>query len=505
MGILREEILKTEAQINELAQEYDRTFINVFNSLDEVKNYLNIESFYSSDLTSINLAKCLFNFDIELLAVKFPENITFSESVFVGKVCFIGSEFNGELIEDKQFKSFVTPNNFFNAVFLDNVDFEGVKFINGVCFRCAKFKKWLNLTDVHIDGNLDMRFGKYAGEVNLIFIDRDTNNTENTPLNIELDETSFQKKVLFYNRIFKQSSFSNSKFEALADFYNTTFEDDICFNKTDFLGTVVFAESTFKKKAIFLYTQVNRNMILRRTQFLGGVNLALINFIGEGYINSLEVNIKDVEADGDIAKKSYEELEEKINIRHKRESFRILKHEALKQNNRIEALKYHALEMKSYERELKQSEKPEKSKLVRILKSTKEIFLFLLRLFSFDSKKLQSKNNISNDKLILYFNKISNSFGSNWIKSFSFTFWVAILWYIVFLAIVNIDTKLCWDWDNRGETIKYALQFLNITEWDYKPFDAKYYWAYIPLLVGRIFVSLGIYQTIQAFRKYGRF
>ena len=101
------------------------------------------------------------------------------------------------------------------------------------------------------------------------------------------------------------------------------------------------------------------------------------------------------------------------------------------------------------------------------------------------------------------------SFDSNWIQSISFTFWIAIFWYIIFLLFVNIDTQLYWDWDwdwdNLGETVKYAMQFLNITEWDYKLFDAKYYWAYIPLLVGRIFVGLGVYQTIQAFRKYGRF
>lgn len=101
------------------------------------------------------------------------------------------------------------------------------------------------------------------------------------------------------------------------------------------------------------------------------------------------------------------------------------------------------------------------------------------------------------------------SFDSNWIQSISFTFWIAIFWYIIFLLFVNIDTQLYWDWDwdwdNLGETVKYAMQFLNITEWDYKLFDAKYYWAYIPLLVGHIFVGLGVYQTIQAFRKYGRF
>jgi len=504
MGIIRKKILKTDTEVDRISQEYSRTFNEIFNSLDDVKSFLQIDSLYTSNLPSINLAKCLFNFDVEFLSFKFTENITFSESIFIGKVDFIATEFNGDYIEGRDCE-LISPNNFFGAVFLDNVNFESTKFKSGACFRCTKFKKWFNLKNAQIDGNLDIRFSNFVGEVNFSYLDGETFNTQNTPLNITLDETTFQKKALFYNRVFEKCSFSNTKFEALADFFNSTFNEDVCFNKTDFLGTVVYAESTFNRKAIFLYTQVNRNMILRRTQFFGGVNLALINFIGEGYINSLEVNIKDVEADGDISKKSYEELGGKINIRHKRESFRILKHEALKQNNRIEALKYHALEMRTYEQELKQSKKPPKCVFKRLLKFLKEILLFLLRLFAFDNEKLHVNNDISNDKLILYFNKISNNFGSNWIKSFSFTFWLAILWYVIFLSFVNIDTKLCWDWDNGGETIKYALQFLNITEWDYKPFDADYSWAYIPLLIGRILIGLGIYQTIQAFRKYGRF
>ena len=513
--MLRNKIL-TDDQINELEKEYNRTFDEdkIFHSLGDVEKYLKIESFYNSksfadsDLPSINLTKCLFNFDVRLQSVIFTKKITFARSVFVGKVNFFFVQFNAPYIDYKHLTpTKLTPNNFSNVVFLDDCSFKFSKFTNGVDFRRVIFKKRVNFSNAHSGGDIDMQSCTFSEEVYFI-IDKEISTNQDSPISISFDESVFSKKVLFYNRVFSSCSFSNTKFNALADFFKTNFKEDVCFNKTDFLGTTVFAEATFHKKAIFLYTQVSRNMILRRSHFLNGVNLALINFIGEGYINSFEVDInKDFTADSNVLEYSEDELSKKINIKHKRETFRILKHEALKQNNRIEALKYHASEMKAYEIELKESEKKENRKIIKTLKRVRDIFLFILRLFTFDCKKLKTSDNLSNDKLILLFNKVTNSFGTNWIRSISFTFWIAIVWYVIFLAVVDIDTPLCWDWNcnNIRETVEYAFRFLNITEWDYEPFGAKYSWAYIPLFVGRIFISLGIYQTIQAFRKYGRF
>jgi hypothetical protein len=57
-------------------------------------------------------------------------------------------------------------------------------------------------------------------------------------------------------------------------------------------------------------------------------------------------------------------------------------------------------------------------------------------------------------------------------------------------------------------TIKYFLQFLNIAKWGYSPFgidiQKSYPEGYIILFIGRIFIGYGYYQTIQAFRKFGK-
>ncbi|MCQ4155647.1 hypothetical protein [Riemerella anatipestifer] len=49
------------------------------------------------------------------------------------------------------------------------------------------------------------------------------------------------------------------------------------------------------------------------------------------------------------------------------------------------------------------------------------------------------------------------------------------------------------------------LRFLNLTDWKYEFFNIKDLGlGYAILFIGRIFIGYGYYQTIQAFRKYGK-
>ncbi|MFW6046870.1 MAG: hypothetical protein ACOCP4_03675, partial [Candidatus Woesearchaeota archaeon] len=421
--------------------------------------------------------------------------------------------------------------NFFNVTFIDVVDFEAAIFrTKEICFRCSKFKKAVNFLDAQFDGKLDFRFCNISGDV-LLNYENKFNRTLNKPLNIQLDETTFEQKVIFYNRHFDSSTFSNTKFTALSDFFNTSFNKNVCFDKTDFLGTTVFAEAIFHKKAIFLYTQVSRNMILRNTQFLGGVNLALINFIGEGYINTLEVKIHDVPSDGIVSENTYKYLSEKINIRHKRETFRILKHEALKQNNKIDALNFHGVEMQTHLIELQEIkrlvDKKQDSLISRYNNINKPLFNF--RCFQLKTKKylpvkcliilivfqkvilklklFKNEERSYWNRMILKLNKLSNIFGLNPGRGILFTFLTTILFYSIFLIFLTLECNcLEFNINNLGETFKYGAHFFNLSKWDYKPFNINTYnWTLLVLVLGRIVIGFGIYQTVQAFRKYGRF
>lgn len=298
------------------------------------------------------------------------------------------------------------------------------------------------------------------------------------------------------------------------------------------MGTSVFAESIFHKKAIFLYTQVGKNMILRNTSFNGGFNIALINFIGEGYINTLEIKIKDIATDGSASNNTYEYLSNKINPLHKRESFRILKHEALKQNNRIAALDFHVKEMKTHLFELQKLK-------ASINSNTKELFtryinkyrpLFSIKYFHCKYKSslpvhwllilcipfykpIQVMHFKKSDRhfwsrVILHLNRLSNSYGINPGKGVLFTFLATLISYFIFLVSLKVECSCIeFDFHNIGNTVKYGIQFFNITEWNYEPFKIKtdlYSWSLIPLVFGRIVIGYGVFQTVKAFRKFGQ-
>ncbi|GIJ95463.1 hypothetical protein CAPN001_00320 [Capnocytophaga stomatis] len=125
------------------------------------------------------------------------------------------------------------------------------------------------------------------------------------------------------------------------------------------------------------------------------------------------------------------------------------------------------------------------------------IFSLFVTLFSY----------LNNDKIILYLNKYSNNFGTNWVNGIVFILWVGMISY--FLILISLHNSLEWDIDNPdawSNTLKHFLEVINVTRWkDIEPFGVELNGlAYLFLFIGRIFIGYGYYQTIQAFRKYGK-
>ena len=129
------------------------------------------------------------------------------------------------------------------------------------------------------------------------------------------------------------------------------------------------------------------------------------------------------------------------------------------------------------------------------------IFLyFFIFIFLFNSAK---------DNILLFFNKISNDFGTNWVQGVCFTIIMAGITFIVMAAVSGYTISLS---ENalQNSFISF-LKIINIL--DLKPFDDKNKdslfgninsLTLLFLFIGRIFIGYGYYQTIQAFRKYGK-
>ena len=197
-----------------------------------------------------------------------------------------------------------------------------------------------------------------------------------------------------------------------------------------------------------------------------------------------------------------------------RETYRIIKSYFYSQNNRIEALEFSKKEMLVYEKEVK---------------------------------------SLSTDKILLLANKFSNNYGTNWVKGLLFTMLTGFITYstilyieekvnstysillicVLFVVIMSktenikeilqkvffvffcclyviilcsCNTPFAINWELF---IEHYLKVLNII--DLKPFEKEENsifnlsgLSYLFLFIGRIFIGYGYYQTIQAFRKFGK-
>lgn len=113
-----------------------------------------------------------------------------------------------------------------------------------------------------------------------------------------------------------------------------------------------------------------------------------------------------------------------------------------------------------------------------------------------------------NDRILLFFNKNSNDFGTNWMVGVNFTILSGLIisTFILFPLWLNDCIYFNPNTDGIGDFLQNLGEIMSITKWDKfhllgeKPTSWQYIWLYL----GRIFIAYGIYQTIQAFRKYGK-
>lgn len=115
--------------------------------------------------------------------------------------------------------------------------------------------------------------------------------------------------------------------------------------------------------------------------------------------------------------------------------------------------------------------------------------------------------NLTKDNIILLFNKHSNNFGTSWVNGVVFTL---LFTFITLSLMAGFSDSVILTLNERG-VYNYFESFLYIL--NISPFNndnTNYLFSDMGILtkitffIGRIFIGYGIYQTIQAFRKYGK-
>ena len=471
--------------INKLREKYkDDTFV--------IKQNINITN--KKINKEINFSNCIFQKNVNLSGCLFYKNSTFS---------YIKNK-QGEIIANATI--FQKEVNFFKANFKEHVNFSGCNFNLKANFSETIFgiKKEDNNSD---ESSSEVKFlienAKFQKEVNFskaIFYDAiyfsgtefytDTKVYEEESINFE--NAQFKRKVRFHHCKFHNTvRFENTSFNKLVDLYCAHFYKPQQFHFTDFLDRAIFSSIEFDEEVQFLHCRVDSNSYIRfeSATFKKSLDISRSNFNDKANFWNIELEEGDIltsskyqndfpkETKTESTKNTPEETETESTkntptiYKKIRETYRIIKSNFYSQNNKIEGLKFYKREMSVYEREI--------------------------RFLSWDKIRF-----LSWDKILLFANKISSNFGTSWSRGLLFT----VIAGIITLLPISCNLKFSLTLEGVGNFLKGLVDILNLTDWNEMTIlgEKLTNWQYIFLFIGRIFVAYGYYQTIQAFRKFGK-
>lgn len=352
------------------------------------------------------------------------------------------------------------------------------------------FRKQLKLNDYHDH----ITFTKCEFEGNLI-----------------AEDSKFEGKVRFRECDFiGDVNFRNATFEELADFWRSTFYEQIIFYKTDFLGTAVFSAATFKQNVLFTYTLIEKLLLFRGTKFNKGLDLSLANLSGS--VGVFDISLIDfLSLKGKLTDEEFEDAVSstgEIPIKNKRETYRILKGYHETNNNHVESIPFRVLEKKTLNVEqrlnLFRARFLDLTKEERQRLSEKEKDERKEKIWPYIIEKFRAVFNL----IVLFLNWLSNYYGAAYMQGIIFTLGVGGLFFYFLMLSTPVyefgwfDLKILY-----SNIPNYATFLLPTHKFDFlgpnflKKSDLSN-WFYFWDISGRIFIGYGIYQTVQAFRKF---
>lgn len=156
--------------------------------------------------------------------------------------------------------------------------------------------------------------------------------------NIDFSDTKFQSSV----------NFKHSKFNGNVDFSNTIFKDNVYFNNSIFEDYADFHECEFEKVACFYGVEFKKVPNFSQAKFIG--NLDPVNMKMDFNMSGIKKSIK--KAKEILKNENNNEKEDYKFANDFRDSFRVFKSALIKDNNLLEASRFHKYELYAKEIEL---------------------------------------------------------------------------------------------------------------------------------------------------------
>lgn len=435
------------------------------------KNHEIIENVYSR----IDMSNITFNDKVSFICVNWKDSTQFhfNNNILKGKLEFILCSMD---CSPDWYYDF-TNNTFEDDVFIDGRQNKGEKtrIISNVDFGGSYFYKKLKIWSMQL-GHIDMQ--------NCHFY-----NTVNITTNIYDQQTSL--------------NFAYSTIKSL--FFIDSDLGDYKGDPIELSNEISFYKTLIKEDAFIFLRNINNTKVLQKNGF---INFEYANILGN-------ITIQDSKLEQIKFRKST--LTGNINIEDVdctydcRESIIKIKNGFIKNHDVVNSLIYRAKEMKFYSEHL-----GFKCKLINLVLSwfisnwfgsiIGLLFLPLMLIISIIPTKSLDK---TREYTLLYFNRISNYFGMSWGQGVLFTCITASIFFglINYYGLENY-TFFEWGWDgwnSFGIVWSNYLKVLNVLNFKdnlegviLNPIGETLFF------LSKIFIAFGIYQTISAFRKYGK-
>ena len=407
-------IFKEKTDFRNISSNGRTEFLNC--SFDSLKDHTIKEVCFSDStfLQKVNFSGSTFYQEVNFSGSTFYQKTDFSRSIFNLKVDFsrtiFGSKQENNLDKSSSEVNFLIEN----AKFQKEVDFSKAIFYDAIYFSGTEF-----CTDIE----------DYAKE------------------SINFENAQFKRKVRFHHCKFQNTvRFENTSFNKLVDFYCAHFYKPQQFHFTDFLDRAIFSNTEFHEEVQFLHCKVDNSYVrFESATFKKGLDISRSNFndkvnfwnieieeSGEQYIFN---NLESVKYVNDF------KVQDKTPTIYKqfRETYRIIKDNFYRQNNKIEGSEFYIKEMSVYQRELLKKLECLKD-LANTLSFIEDffrkkvniifiiIYLFFALTIIYETKSVPFIFTLLltpillfclfyiKDIILLLFNRISNYFGTDWVR-----------------------------------------------------------------------------------------
>ncbi|MGL4391893.1 MAG: pentapeptide repeat-containing protein [Fusobacteriaceae bacterium] len=419
----------------------------------------------------------------------------FYRMILPKEVCEEATKLVQKGINDFSLVIFKGNANFFNAIFKGHTNFRMATINGDANFREVKICGDINFSWAIISGKVDFYLSKIEGNAifscSVIKGDADFGST----ISGEID---------FSNALIGQNArFSGAIINGKTNFYSTNIGKSAYFNEAHLRGQVDFSLVNFKEYAYFpnaifcdrtdfFCVTFNRNPDFSKATFEKYLyfDISEIDYLAFDDIHNLLGTEFLVMKD-----ESYDKIK-----KCSRNTWRLLKHIAIENHNKILANKLLRKEMTAYHEELKEKIKPTKFGI--IFRKFSNFLLKKTRIENFfiKAQKFIVERNYE-DRIILFFNKWSNNYGLSWWRGIWTTVSLTLLLYFIsqfftskfiFIGMDGFTLKI---WGNF--LVEYINSLINFEILNKElHLGVKFF-----LLLEKIFLVLGIFRINQAFRK----